>query len=92
MKVNNLIYDPEDLNYQDRQQAQVAACRAFYTEVDPLSVVDADEVLCLEDKAEVVVRPYDVDAIADWLRDARTWLAFKPALIEDERGIVLVLR
>lgn len=92
MIVDNTLYHPEEVGgYQDRQEAQVAACRGFYTEVCPVSFVDEDEVFKLEDKAEVVVRQQDVDAISDWLRDAKTWLAFKPALIEDERGIVLIL-
>ena len=86
------MYNPERIDYQDLQEIQVAACRGFYTEVCPVSVVDAEDVFFTEDKAEIPVSPEDVDAVSEWLAKGPVWLAFKPRLIEDERGIVLVLR
>lgn len=46
MRIDNSRYNPDDLSYQDRQQAQVAACREFYTDVtnNRMSVLDYDEV------------------------------------------------
>jgi hypothetical protein len=45
-RIDNSIYNKDDLSYQDRQQAQVAACRDFYTDHtnNRMSVLFADEV------------------------------------------------
>ena len=53
MLVDNSIYDATDLCYQDCQQSQVAALRAFYTEPkprsNPLSTrIFVDEVTTME--------------------------------------------
>ena len=48
MEIDNLMYDPKYSDLQDTQQAQVAACREFYTETpmatNRISVLDFDEV------------------------------------------------
>ena len=45
-RIDNSIYNKDDLSYQDRQQAQVAACREFYCDStnNRMSVLFADEV------------------------------------------------
>jgi len=46
MQIDNSLFSKDDLNYQDQQQRQVAACREFYTErpCDRISVLEFDEV------------------------------------------------
>lgn len=46
MKIDNSTYNPADIDYQDRQQAQVAALRDFYRDVptNRMTVLDFDEV------------------------------------------------
>ena len=48
MLVNNLVYDPKYTDFQDLQQAHVAALRDFYTETpmstNRMSILDFDEV------------------------------------------------
>ncbi len=85
--VDNTLYN-EDVDIQDCQQAQVAGCRAFYTEFEPLVVVDHDEVY-QEHRTEIIVSDANLLDLAAFLRDGKTWLAFKPAVIEDERGLVV---
>ena len=86
--VDNTMYDADYLDLQDTQQAQVAACRAFYEEFEPLMVVDFDDVY-KEERTEIVVDGDNLKAIAKFLRDGKTWLVFKPAVVEDERGLVV---
>ena len=45
-KIDNSVYDPKYTDFQDLQQAQVAACRFYYTEkpCNRMSVLDFDEV------------------------------------------------
>ena len=85
--VDNSMYDPEYQDLQDTQQAQVAACRAFYTDEEPLPIVEDDEVVV---RTEVRVTDENLGELAGWLRQATTWLSFHPAVVEDERGLVVV--
>lgn len=86
--VDNGMYDPDVIDYQDKQQGQVAGCRAFYTEVEELhdfDILDQEEV-----RTEIVVTDDNLSSLASWLRQAVTWFAFKPAVIEED-GVLKVV-
>lgn len=86
--VDNTMYDPDIIEYQDQQQRQVAGCRAFYTEVEELhdfDVLDQEEVV-----TEIIVTDQNLSALASWLRQAVTWFAFKPAVVEED-GVLKVV-
>jgi len=66
--VDNGMYDPKCQEYQDRQQAQVAACRDFYREVnvDRISVLDYDEVEEPLERSRLI-GPFNLDVL-EWVR------------------------
>ena len=91
MKIDNGVYDPEYQDLQDTQQAQVAALRGFYIDERPLVVSELEEVIFPEEeRSEIAVTDNNLPELCAWLRKATTWLAFKPAVVENERGLLLV--
>jgi hypothetical protein len=68
MFVDNGMYRASVDMYQDRQQAQVAACRDFYREVnvDRISVLDYDEVEEPLEKTRIY-GPFGLEVL-EWVR------------------------
>ena len=66
--VDNGMYDPKYSDLQDTQQAQVAACRDFYREVnvDRISVLDYDEVEEPLERSRLI-GPFNLDVL-EWVR------------------------
>lgn len=69
MKIDNGIYDPKVLDYQDRQQAQVAALRHFYPNKEKcgshrlIRVVDSLGELELPLEKSRIYAPYTNDVL-----------------------------
>ena len=62
--IDNGIYDPKYTDFQDNQQAQVAACRDFYREVNVnrMSILDFDEVEEPLEKTRIY-GPFELDVV-----------------------------
>ena len=89
--VDNLVYDHSYTDFQTGQEAQVAACRNFYMDESSLSEVDDDEVFFKpETKTEVRITVVNQQEVEQWLKHYATFLLFKPSIVEDERGLILV--
>lgn len=87
---DSTIYDASVQEYQDQQERQIAGCRGFYSDEKPIPVVEAEDLFHSVDRTEIVVSLSMTPEVCAFLRDPKTWLAFKPAVIEDHRGVVLV--
>ena len=71
------------------QEHELLACRSFYEDEAPIPVVGWDDLVA-EPVTEIVVNDGNLQDLCTFLRDWRTWFSFKPAVVEDERGLVLV--
>ena len=91
-RIDNTLYSHDSGEFQDLQQAQVAALRAFYPAPSTLPVVDYDDLdAVLQEHTEITVTDSNLHDICAFLRDGKTWLAFKPAVIERDGRLVVIL-
>jgi hypothetical protein len=88
-KINYMEHDYEYTEMQTAQQTQVAGLRSFYCSEAPFPVRELDEVVFFEEPAVIKVPDSELSEVCKWLRRADVWLAFKPAVYEEN---VLVLR
>ncbi len=87
---SELMYAP-DLESGSEQDREIAAMRGFYSDEQPLAIVDAEDLLLAEERSEVVINDSNIDEVCMWLSSGSAFrYPLVPAVVEDARGLVLV--
>lgn len=71
------------------QEHELLACRSFYEDEAPLPVKEWEDFIT-DSTTEIVVNEDNFQDLCTFLRDWKTYRNFEPAVLEDERGLVLV--